>query len=159
MERQSMIIKETNLVCLELVTLLLNITLAQRRLSTWEKFVVLCNCGIACETNYHQPNKNQLPPAVVAKIQVLVDHLHGKKLLASCGESKTQDVKESDYLVVWNLVPKEQINPPWLIKLAVEIAKLIFNSGMKAIYYSIFSDPGVIVSEYMLLEWDEMDNK
>ena len=40
------------------------------------------------------------------------------------------------------------------IKIAVEIATLLFNSGMKYTYNSIFIDAGI-----MLLQWEDMDNK
>ena len=45
------------------------------------------------------------------------------------------------------------------IKLAVEIATLLFNSGMKSTYNSIFIDAGITVSESMLLQWKDMDKK
>ena len=45
------------------------------------------------------------------------------------------------------------------IKVAVQIATLLFNSGMKSTYNSIFIDAGIIVSENMLLQWEDMDNK
>ena len=45
------------------------------------------------------------------------------------------------------------------IKLAVEIATLLLNSGMKSTYNSIFIDAGISVSENMLLQWEDMDDK
>ena len=45
------------------------------------------------------------------------------------------------------------------IKLAVEIARLLFNSRMKFTYNSIFIDAGINVSENMLLQWEDMENK
>ena len=72
---------------------------------------------------------------------------------------KTQNVNESYHHVVCNLVPKEQLNSPLDIKLAVEIATLLFNSGMKSTHNSIFIDAGITVSENMLLQWEDMDNK
>ena len=81
-----------------------------------------------------------------------------KEFLASCEDSKTQNVDESYHHVVWNLAPKEQLNSPLEIKLAVEIATL-FNIGIKSTYNSIFIDAGITVSENMLLQWEDMDNK
>ena len=45
------------------------------------------------------------------------------------------------------------------IKLAVEIATLLFNSEMKSTHNSIFIDAGITVSENMLLQWEDMDKK
>ena len=45
------------------------------------------------------------------------------------------------------------------IKLAVEIATLLFNSRMKFTYNSVFIDAGINVSENMLLQWEDMENK
>ena len=81
-----------------------------------------------------------------------------KEFLASCEDSKTQNVDESYHHVVWNLAPKEQLNSPLEIKLAVEIA-MLFNIGIKSTYNSIFIDAGITVSENMLLQWEDMDNK
>ena len=81
-----------------------------------------------------------------------------KEFLASCEDSKTQNVDESYHHVVWNLAPKEQLNSPLEIKLAVEIATL-FNIGIKSTYNSIFIDAGITVSENMLLQWEDMDKK
>ena len=117
------------------------------------------NRDVASGTNYHQPIKNSLPPAVVAEIQPLFDRLGSKEFLANCEDGKTQNVNESYHHVVWNLAPKEQLNSPLEIKLAVEIATLLFNSGMKSTYNSIFIDAGTTVSENMLLQWEDMDNK
>ena len=61
------------------------------------------NCGVASGTNYHQPIKNLLPPAVVAEMQPLFDRLGSKEFLASCEDSKTHSVNESHHHVVWNL--------------------------------------------------------
>ena len=44
-------------------------------------------------------------------------------------------------------------------KLAVEITTLLFNCWMKSTYNSIFIDAGITVSENMLLQWEDMDNK
>ena len=44
-------------------------------------------------------------------------------------------------------------------KLAVEIATLLFRSAMKSTYNSVFIDSGITVSENMLLQWEDMDNK
>ena len=65
---------------------------------------------IASGTNYHQPIKNPLPPAVVAEIQPLFDRLGSKEFLANCEDGKTQNVNKSYHHVVWNLAPKEQLN-------------------------------------------------
>ena len=55
--------------------------------------------------------------------------------------------------------PKEQLNSPLEIKLAVEIVTLLFNSGMKSTYNSVFIDAGITISEKMLLLWEDMNNK
>ena len=81
-----------------------------------------------------------------------------KEFLTNCEDGKTQNVNESYHHVVWNLPPKEQLNSPLEIKLAVQIATLLFNSEMKSTYNSIFTDAGVTVSENMLLQWKDMDN-
>ena len=117
------------------------------------------NRDVASGTNYHQPIKNPLPPAVVAEIQPLFDHLGSKEFLTSCEDGKTQNVNEFYHYVVWNLAPKEQLNSPLEIKLAVEIATLLFNSEMKSTHNSIFIDAGITVSENMLLQWEDMDKK
>ena len=57
------------------------------------------------------------------------------------------------------MTPKEQLNSPLEIKLAVKIATLLSNSRMKSTYNSIFIDAGINVSENILLQWDDMDNK
>ena len=72
---------------------------------------------------------------------------------------RIQNVNESYHHVVWNLTPKGQLNSPLEIKLAVEIATLLFNSRMKSTYNSIFIDAGINVSENMLLQWEDMENK
>ena len=69
------------------------------------------NRDVAPRTNYHQPIKNPLPPAVFAEIQPLFNRLGSKEFLASCEDDKTQNVNESYHHVVWNLAPKEQLNP------------------------------------------------
>ena len=74
-------------------------------------------------------------------------------------KTSKQNVNESYHHVVWNLAPKEQLNSPLEIKLAVEIATLLLNSRMKATYNSIFIDAGISVSENMLLQWEDMDDK
>ena len=117
------------------------------------------NRDVASGTNYHQPIKNPLLPAVVPEIQPLFDLLGSKKFLASCEDGKTQNVNESYHHVVWNLAPKEQLNSPLEIKLPVEIVTLLFNSGMKSTYNSIFIDTGITVSGNMLLQLEDMDNK
>ena len=117
------------------------------------------NRDVASGTKYHQPIKNPLPPAVVAEIQPLFDRLSSKECLASCVDGNTQNMNESYHHLVWNLAPKEQLNSPLEINLAVEIATLLFNSGMKSTYNSIFIDAGITVSEKMLLQWEDMDNK
>ena len=117
------------------------------------------NRDVASGTNYHQPIKNPLPSAAVAKIQPLFDHLGSKEFLTSCEDGKTQNVNEFYHYVVWNLAPKEQLNSPLEIKLAVEIATLLFNSEMKSTHNSIFIDAGITVSENMLLQWEDIDNK
>ena len=54
------------------------------------------NRDVASGTNYHQPIKNLLPPAVaVAEIQPLFDRLSSKEFLASCEDGKTQNVNKS----------------------------------------------------------------
>ena len=116
------------------------------------------NRDVASGTNYHQPIKNPLPSAAVAKIQPLFDHLGSKEFLTSCEDSKTQNVNEFYYYVVWNLAPKKQLNSPLEIKLAVEIATLLFNSEMKSTHNSIFIDAGITVSENLFLQWEAMDN-
>ena len=68
-------------------------------------------------------------------------------------------MNESYHLAGWNLAPNEQSNSPWEIRLAAEIAKLLFNSGMKSTYSSIFIDAGITVSGNMLLQWEDMGNK
>ena len=68
-------------------------------------------------------------------------------------------MNEPYHLTGCNLAPKEQSNTPWEIRLAAEIAKLLFNSGMKSTYSSIFIDAGITVSENMLLQWEDMGNK
>ena len=45
------------------------------------------------------------------------------------------------------------------IKLAVEIETLLLNSGMKSTYNSIFIDTWISISENMLLQWEDMDDK
>ena len=115
------------------------------------------NRDVASGTNYHQPIKNPLPPAVVAEIQPLFDRLGSKEFLASCEHFKTQNVNESYHHVVLNLAPKEQLNSPLEIKLAAEITTLLLNSGIKST--SIFINAGITVSENMLLQWEDMDNK
>ena len=60
------------------------------------------NRDVASGTNYHQPIKNPLPPAVVAEIQPLFDLLGSKEFLASCEDGKTQNVNKSYHHVVWN---------------------------------------------------------
>ena len=100
-----------------------------------------------------------MPPAVVAEIQPLFDRLGSKKFLASCEDGKIQNLNESYHHVVWNLALKEQLNSPLEIKLAVEIATFLLNSVMMSTYNSIFIDAGIIVSENMLLQWEDMDNK
>ena len=45
------------------------------------------------------------------------------------------------------------------IKLAVEIKTLLLNSGMKSTYNSIFIDTWISISENMLLQWEDMDDK
>ena len=117
------------------------------------------NRDAASGTKYHQPIKNPLPPAVVAAIQPLFDHLGSKEFLTSCEDDKTQNVNEFYHYLVWNLAPKEQLNSPLEIKLAVEIATLLFNSEMKSTHNSIFIDAGITVSENMLLQWEDMGNK
>ena len=74
-------------------------------------------------------------------------------------KTSKQNVNESYHHVVWNLAPKEQLNSPLEIKLAVEIATLLLNSGMKSTYNSIFIDAGISISENMLLQWEDMDDK
>ena len=74
-------------------------------------------------------------------------------------KTSKQNVNESNHHVVWNLALKEQSNSPLEIKLAVEIATLLLNSGMKSTYNSIFIDAGISVSENMLLQWEDMDDK
>ena len=66
------------------------------------------NRDVASGTNYHQPIKNPLLPAVVPEIQPLFDLLGGKEFLASCEDGKTQNVNESYHHVVWNLAPRER---------------------------------------------------
>ena len=66
-------------------------------------------------------------------------------------------MNESYHHVVLNLAPKEQLNSPLEIKLAAEIATLLLNSGIKST--SIFINAGITVSENMLLQWEDMDNK
>ena len=66
------------------------------------------NRDVASGTNYHQPIKNPLLPAVVPEIQPLFDLLGGKEFLASCEDGKTQNVNESYHHVVLNLAPKER---------------------------------------------------
>ena len=56
-------------------------------------------------------------------------------------------MNESYHHVVWNLASKEQLNSPLKIKLAVEI------------YNSIFIDARITVSENMLPQLEDMDNK
>ena len=79
------------------------------------------NRDIASGTNYHQPVKNPLPPAVVAEMQPLFDRWGSKEFLVSCKDGKTQNVNESYHHVVWNLAPKEQLNSPLEIKINVII--------------------------------------
>ena len=45
------------------------------------------------------------------------------------------------------------------IKLAVEIVTLLLNSGIKSTYNSIFIDTGITISENILLQWEDRDNK
>ena len=96
-----MIVKEIVLVCLELLMLFLSIILAHwknpnhedcpPRKNSW----CFYNRDVVSGTNYHQPIKNLLPPAVVAEIQPLFDRLSSKEFLASCEDSKTQKVNKS----------------------------------------------------------------
>ena len=74
-------------------------------------------------------------------------------------KTSKQNVNESYHHVVWNLAPKEQLNSPLEIKLAVEIETLLLNSGMKSTYNSIFIDTWISISENMLLQWEDMDDK
>ena len=67
-------------------------------------------------------------------------------------------MNESYLHVVWNLAPKEQVNSPSEIKLAVEIIALLFNTGFKSTYNFIFGDAGITVSENMLLQQKDTDN-
>ena len=104
------------MVCLELLMLFLSIILAHGKTITM-KIVhprkihgVPITVPIASGTNYHQPIKNPLPPAVVAEIQPLFDRLGSKEFLANCEDGKTQNVNKSYHHVVWNLAPKEQLN-------------------------------------------------
>ena len=70
------------------------------------------------------------PPAVVAEIQPLFDRLGSKEFLASCEKESTQNVNEAYHQVVWKLAQKEPYNSPLEIKLVVEVATILFNSGM-----------------------------
>ena len=119
------------------------------------------NREVASGTNYHQPIKDPLPPADVAEIQPLLIVWVAKnfQLAVKTAKYRIQNVNESYHHVVWNLTPKGQLNSPLEIKLAVEIATLLFNSEMKSTHNSIFIDAGITVSENMLLQWEDMDNK
>ena len=52
------------------------------------------NRDIAAGTNYHQPIKNPLPPAVIAEIQPLFDRLGTKEFLASCEKTRQKEQKK-----------------------------------------------------------------
>ena len=51
--------------------------------------------------------------------------------------------------MVWKLAPKEQCNSPWKIKLAVEVATLLINSGMQCTFKAITDVAGVTVTQNM----------
>ena len=113
---------------------------------------------IAARTNYHQPIKNPLPLAVVAEIQ-LFDRLGSKEFLVSCEKGSTQKKNEACHQVVWKLAPKVQYNSPCEIKLAVERATLLFNSGMQYTFKAIANVVGVTATQNMTMLWDDIDKK
>ena len=113
---------------------------------------------IAARTNYHQPIKNPLPLAVVAEIQ-LFDRLGSKEFLVSCEKGSTQKKNEAYHQVVWKLAPKVQYNSPCEIKLAVEGATLLFNSGMQYTFKAIANVVGVTATQNMTMLWDDIDKK
>ena len=117
------------------------------------------NRDIAAGTNYHQPIKNPLPPAVVAEIQPLFDRLGSKEFLANCEKRSTWNVNEAYHQVVWKLAPKEQYNSPWEIKLAVAIITLLFNSGMQCIFKAISNVVVVTVTQNVATQWDDIEKK
>ena len=61
----------------------------------------------------------------------------------------TQNVNETYHQMVWKLAPKEQCNSPWKIKLAVEVATLLINSGMQCTFKAITDVAGVTVTQNM----------
>ena len=61
--------------------------------------------------------------------------------------------------MVWKLAPKEQCNSPWKIKLAVEAATLLINSGMQCTFKAITDVAGVTVTQNMTTQQDDIDKK
>ena len=110
-----------------------------------------------------QSVKSPLPPAFVAEIQTLFDRLWSKEFLASCEKGSTQNVNEAYHQLVWKLAPKEQYNSPWEISLAVEIATLLFNSGMQCTFKVVGDVVGVTVTQknYDAVgwHWNERNNR
>ena len=117
------------------------------------------NRDIATGTNYHRPIKNPLPSTFVAEIQPLFDRLGNKEFIASCEKGSTQNVNETYHQVVWELSPKEQYNSLWEIKLAVEVATLLFNSSMQCIFNANDDVVGVTVTQNMTRQWADIDKK
>ena len=112
---------------------------------------------VAKGTNFHQPIKNPLPPAVVKVLQPVFNRLGDEKFLAGCVRCATQNANESLHHVVWGIAPKDQYISQTENSTALSLAVLIFNSGMEVTFSLLMPMLELTVSPTMLKAWENVD--
>ena len=91
-------------------------------------------------------------------IQPLFDRLGSAEFLASCEETKTQNLNEAYHHVIWSLAPKTEYNSALEIKLAVGLGTLFFNKGRNESFRRVLSQLNHTITPNMQEQWKTIDS-
>ncbi|GBM21742.1 hypothetical protein AVEN_101579-1 [Araneus ventricosus] len=98
-----------------------------------------------------------LPNSVVNSIKKTCMDLCDQKLLKKCLHGKTQNCNESFNNVVWSIVPKETFVELQTLRLGINIAIILFNSGFAGLL-PVFQKLGVLTGPDLKMFYWSLDN-
>ena len=90
--------------------------------------------------------ENLLPPAVKGIMQPIFNDLSNTELLKGCVNLQTQNQNESFHHLLWSIIPKDQYQSPQVMKLGVNLAVLLFNTGYNHTITKLYTALGLSIS-------------
>ena len=91
----------------------------------------------------HFAIKDPIPPAIQEIITPLFKKLGNERFLEGCKNVLTSNPNESFHHVLWSLAPKEQYTSSKEIKLAMNLAVCLYNSGFYSTYVQMINTCGL----------------